>query len=207
MAEEIKNIISTILSNQNDWKIKLLQHWPEIIGQLKSKVVLEKINPDSLVIGVYDSCWLQELYLLSPILLTKINKKLETQCFKKLRFKQVDVKSYKKFEKIEPKNHKRTVILLTKREEVALEKIKDADLSNALRNFLTRCHTTQEMHVQQMAAQKAKVRESLARELRVRESQTRYSPTQESQTRESRTRELKARELQAQELKTWQFAP
>lgn len=140
MTKEIKNIISTILSGQDDWKIKLIQNWPEIIGQLNSKVILEKINHDSLVIGVYDSCWLQELYLLSPILLKKINIKLETQCFKRLRFKQVDAKIYKKIEKQKPIDYKNIVVTLTNREEKALEKIKDADLSIALKDFLVRCH-------------------------------------------------------------------
>ena len=183
MAEEIKDIISTILSGQNDWKIKLIQNWPEIIGQLKSKVVLEKINTDSLVIGVYDSCWLQELYLLSPILLKKINKKLETQRFKRLRFKQVDVKNYKKFEKAKPNDYKKIVITLTKKEELALEKIKDSDLSIALRNFLVRCHT----------------QESQARESQTRELQTRGFKTPAPQTREFASKSIKLDDLKRRE--------
>lgn len=184
MAKEIKNVISSILSNQNDWKIKLLQSWPEIIGQLKSKVVLEKINSDSLVIGVYDSCWLQELYLLSPILLKKINKKLETQCFKRLRFKQIDIKSYKKSEKAEKYDHKKTVIVLTKKENEALEKIpekiKDADLCDSIKNFLIRCHVNQELHLLEIQTQKIKAQELKAVK-------------------------LKALDVQNQKLKSWQF--
>lgn len=148
MAEEIKNIISSILSNQNDWKIKLLQSWPEIIGQLKSKVVLEKINDDSLVIGVYDSCWLQELYLLSPILLKKINKKLETQSFKRLRFKQVDIKNYKKAKKVEKFAPIKIERHLTTKEERALEKINDDGLKIALKSFLIKCHTINQLSKQ-----------------------------------------------------------
>lgn len=170
MAKEIKNVITNILSNQDDWKIKLLQSWPEIIGQLKSKVVLEKINSDSLVIGVYDSCWLQELYLLSPILLKKINKKLETQCFKKLRFKQIDVKSYKKPEKAEQYNPKKTAVILTKRENDTLGKIKDADLCNSIKNFLVRCYINQELHELEIQAKKVKARELKDVKLRALES-------------------------------------
>lgn len=145
MAEEIKNILSKILTNQDDWKVKLLQNWPKIIGPLSSKVILEKINNDSLVIGVYDSCWLQELYLLSPILLQKINKTLETDTFKRLRFKQVEIKNNQKKVCNKNTNYKNISInsysqKLSNREERALEIIKDQELSQALKDFLIRCH-------------------------------------------------------------------
>ena len=92
---------------------------------------------------------MQELYLLSPILLKKINKKLETQCFKRLRFKQVDVKIYKKIEKQKPIDYKNIVVTLTNKEEKALEKIKDAGLSTALKDFLVRCHTIKAINKEQ----------------------------------------------------------
>ncbi|MFC1842708.1 DUF721 domain-containing protein [Candidatus Dependentiae bacterium] len=144
MAQNIKNVINTVFSKQNSWKIKLLQNWPSIIGKLKSKVRLEKINKDSLVLGVYDSCWLQELYLLSPILLKKINEKLENQQFKRLRFKQVGIKKNKQQKKPIKQEIEISVTKLTKREEETLQKIKDPDLCQALRDFLIKCQNGQE---------------------------------------------------------------
>ena len=144
MTQDMKNILHSVLQKQNNWKIRLLQNWPFIMGKLQNKVRLEKINDDSLVLGVYDSCWLQELYLLSPILLKKINEKLENKQFKKLHFRQVGIKKNKvtKKEKIkeETKNNK---IALTKKEKETLKKIKDPDLSSALKSFLLRCHRGQ----------------------------------------------------------------
>jgi len=140
MAKKIKNVINSVFSKKNNWKIQLLQHWPKIIGELKTKVRLEKIHKDSLVLGVYDSCWLQELYLLSPILLKRINEKLENRAFKRLRFKQVGIKQKRK-----TKQHKKGVlirkkVMLTSKQEETLKKIKDPDLCDALKNFLQRCH-------------------------------------------------------------------
>jgi len=140
MAKKIKSIIDTVFTQQNNWKIQLLQNWPAIIGKLKNKVRLEKINKDSLVLGVYDSCWLQELYLLSPILLKKINEKLENRSFKKLRFKQVGIQKNKKVKKHKKGDNKKTIIVLTNKEKETLKKIDDPDLSDALKKFLLRCH-------------------------------------------------------------------
>ena len=140
MAKKIKNILDSVFCKKTNWKIELLQNWPNIIGQLKTKVRLEKINNDSLVLGVYDSCWLQELYLLSPILLKKINEKLENHTFKRLRFKQVGMKEYKKKRKTKRGVLIHKEIILTTKEKETLKKIKDPDLCDALRSFLVRCH-------------------------------------------------------------------
>ena len=145
MAKKIKSIIDTVFSQQNSWKIQLLQNWPTIIGKLKSKVRLEKINKDSLVLGVYDSCWLQELYLLSPILLKRINEKLENRSFKRLHFKQVGIYKSKKVKKHKKGEHKKLEITLTNKEQETLKKIDDPDLSDVLRKFLLRCHEEKDL--------------------------------------------------------------
>ena len=48
---------------------------------------LEKIEGNTLIIGVYQASWLQELYLLSTVLLKTINNNLKYPYIKKLRFK------------------------------------------------------------------------------------------------------------------------
>jgi len=145
MAQNIKELLRSVLENQNNWKITLLKNWPSIIGGLNHKVKIEKIRQDTLILGVYDSCWLQELYLLSPILLKTINEKLEKGYIKKVRFKQIGIKKTKKIRK----NQKQTIgkknIRLTKKEEETLKKIKDPGLEKALREFLIRCHCIRDL--------------------------------------------------------------
>jgi len=140
MANNIKKIMQTIWSEKNNWKIQLLKNWPNIIGNLKSKVRLEKIQNDTLILGVYDSCLLQELYLLSPVLLKTINEKLEKPHIKRLRFKQAGIKKTKKEKVYIKKTKTEKNIELTKKEKEILKKIKDPDLEKALIKFLTRCH-------------------------------------------------------------------
>jgi len=144
MAHEIKNLLKKFLNVEDNWKITLLRQWIYIIGELQTKVCLEKIHDDFLTIGVYDSCWLQELYLLSPILLKTINEKLENRPIKRLRFKQVGrryiaQKKNKAIDKTIGKN-----IILTTDEQETLKHIKDPALEKVLKKFLMRCYQYRE---------------------------------------------------------------
>lgn len=144
MTKHIKSIIETIITDQGNWKLQLLTQWPTIMGNVKTKVNLEKINNDSLVLGVTDSCWLQELYMLSPLLIEAINKKLDYPRIKTLRFKKTGVtKRVQKKERsgTQPRYLKQITIL--PHEHKALTCIKDPDLQKALENFLRRCKQEQ----------------------------------------------------------------
>jgi hypothetical protein len=139
MAEQIKQFLTSYLSDTH-WKTSLLVHWPTIVGALKDRLTLEKIHDDALVLGVYDASWLQELYLLSPIILQTINTNLDQPRIKRLRFKQV----YKKRSPHQTSHNfsdtKQMTVCLTKKEEEALCAIKDEQLRLALKNFLIRCY-------------------------------------------------------------------
>jgi len=144
MATPIKTFLHSLLQKEASWKVKLLQSWPSVIGKLHTKVKLEKIQETTLVLSVADSCWLQELYLLSPVLLKTINEKLDRPRIKRLRFKQAGIKEKKK-KKAAPKRKKSVKqIQLNKTEQQALHKIDDKQLSALLEKFLKRCHQEKE---------------------------------------------------------------
>lgn len=141
MAKQLGDLVATLFHQSHDWKIALLSAWPDIVGPLASKVQVEKIMEDTLVVAVKDSCWLQELYLLTPVLLKTINKTLDQPRIKNLRFKIADssVKEIKKRENVvqQPVPKK---IYLSPAEQATLEKISDKELRQALRQFLVRCY-------------------------------------------------------------------
>ena len=87
MTRPLKDFIHTFIQKHNDWKIKLAQEWESTLGQLSAHVTLEKIDNDTAILGVYDSCWMQELYLLSPLLLKTINTTLDQPYIKQQRRK------------------------------------------------------------------------------------------------------------------------
>ncbi len=119
----------------------LLSQWSAILGSLTTKVRLEKIQDDTLTLGVYDACWMQELYLLSPLLITTINQNLDQPRIKHLRFKRSvakkDANTLGITARTEPPN---VPLELTASTKKALAIIKDPQLSLALHNFLIRCH-------------------------------------------------------------------
>ena len=57
MAIPIQKILEELLSQNDNWQLQLLQNWPAIVGSIGTKVQLLKIQEDTLVIGVLDSCW------------------------------------------------------------------------------------------------------------------------------------------------------
>ncbi len=145
MTQHIKNLLSGIIRAENNWKLSLIQNWNTIIGNLSAKVTLEKIYEDTLVLGVDDSCWMQELYLLSPLLIKTINEKLDQPRIKQVRFKNVGYKKKKEQEKkSQQQQHVQKKIVLTYTQQQALASIKDPALQSALKAFLIRCYRERE---------------------------------------------------------------
>ncbi len=145
MTQPIKNLLQNIFSEKSSWKINLLKNWPTIIGSLNTKVNLEKVYENTLVLGVENACWLQELYLLSPLLIKTINEKLDQPRIKNLRFKQVSrKKNNKKQSKLLKKKSTNKIVSLSSTEKSALTIINDPQLEVALKNFLIRCYQEKE---------------------------------------------------------------
>ncbi|MGA9530414.1 MAG: hypothetical protein WBQ73_00810, partial [Candidatus Babeliales bacterium] len=62
MARKIKDLLPLFFSKRVCWKIELLNAWPTLFSEFNVKITLEKILDELLVLGVSDSCWMQELY-------------------------------------------------------------------------------------------------------------------------------------------------
>ncbi len=138
----LKNLLNSYISTntESDWKLKLIKEWPEIIGTLSTKVTLEKVHEDTIVLGVSDSCWMQELYLLSPVLINSINQKLDRPYIKQVRFKSVGRKKEKAAPQKPTINVLRKEITLSPHEKAALEHIQDPELRAAIKAFRIRCY-------------------------------------------------------------------
>lgn len=141
MAEHIKNLFSYLIPQYAEWKINLIKNWDSILGDLHEQVTLINIHQHMLTLGVYDAAWLQELYILSPVLIKTINSHLGNEYIKNLRFKNI---GYKKKEKNEPKLKKRyekriVATPITHDENLVLKTVEDSDLRDALERYLIRC--------------------------------------------------------------------
>lgn len=142
MTTHIKALLSPLLQKkEQSWKISLLNKWPEIMGTLSNHVSIEKIQDDTIILGVQNSSWLQELYLMGPTILETINKSLDQPRFKTIRFKQRGTKIPRK------KEHTRSApsfwsapVTISDSEQRALNRIEDSSLKEVLHAFLVRCH-------------------------------------------------------------------
>ncbi len=141
MTSHIKTLLSPLLqSKKQSWKIALLNKWPDIMGNLSKHVSIEKIHDDSITLGVQNSSWLQELYLMGPTILDTINKSLDQPRFKTIRFKQrANAPRKKKKEYGSPLEDNEPVVIAAS-EQRALDRITDSDLKEVLHSFLVRCH-------------------------------------------------------------------
>ena len=114
------------------------------MGNLANHVTIEKIYPDTIVLGVYDSCWLQELYLLSATLLQTINQSLDQPRIKQIRFKQTTRKKQKSSPPVPTKKEITPEVSISCSEEKALSRITDESMRVVLKSFLIRCHRERE---------------------------------------------------------------
>jgi hypothetical protein len=142
MAQQLKHLITPALSKKfsQDWKLHLICNWATIMGNLHDKVCLEKVLNDTLILGVYDACWTQELYLLSSLIIDTINQSLDQPRIKHLRF--IRVPPYASVTtKATPLATTAVNVppTLTSEHKAALQRISDDELRNALLRFLTRC--------------------------------------------------------------------
>jgi hypothetical protein len=141
MVKKISTLLHPFLTPSENWKFTLLHEWDTIVGTLQGKVYVEKILNDILVLGVYDSCWMQELYLLSPLLLEKINRTLDQPRIKQLRFKKIAAKKGNAvLEKLEQHYEAKSNFTISGTEQKTLNTITDPQLRELLKQFLVRCH-------------------------------------------------------------------
>ncbi len=142
MTQHIKTFLHTVMQPTiADWKKTVLQQWPTIIGSLYDKISIEKITDDNtLILGVHNSCWLQEVYFLSTALQEKINQVLGAPHVQQVRFKIKGVKKQKRKKQQTPYTQKNLKVTLSHHEQKALEQITDISLKDALHAFGLRCH-------------------------------------------------------------------
>lgn len=139
-AVSLKDILTKTMP-QESWKLTLLSEWPVIMGTLACRVRIEKIEGSTLILGVQTASWMQELYLLSSVLLKTINTHLGKPYVQKLIFKTAGFKKKetKPLQPTRPTTVKYEPVPLSFSQKQALAAIQDSGLRDALREFFYRC--------------------------------------------------------------------
>lgn len=146
MAKSLQELLAYCLPQGTDnWRITLLDKWPTIFGPLSNRVMIESMYEDTIVLGVTDACLMQELYLLSPLILQTIQKSLGNSTIKQVRFKRAAIIKFQKNMQSVPIVAPRKKVKLTSAELHALDCIEDNQLKEALRLYCIRCHQEREL--------------------------------------------------------------
>jgi len=147
MVTRLTDVLMDCLAQQDSWHVYLLRHWNDIMGELHTQVCLERISGETLILGVHDVHWMQELFCLAQELITHINNRLGHNYVKNVRF--VLSSSRHNPQKINKRAaQQRSVTIatpttvnekkLTERQHKALGEITDPQLKDLLRQLMVR---------------------------------------------------------------------
>ncbi|MFA6527380.1 MAG: DUF721 domain-containing protein [Candidatus Babeliales bacterium] len=138
----LPSLLAHLIPAEHRWKIELLKQWDSIIGPLKEKVIIDKIQDNVLILGVVHPAWAQELLMFMPLLKQKINACCDKERITVIRFRFIDKATlHSKIAGIQTKKRKTTAPpfkhgTLNNAETKALAGIKNPNLREALEHFL-----------------------------------------------------------------------
>lgn len=138
---DISKLLNSCWQNKTaGWKLKILSDWPIIIGNLQEHARVEKVYDDAILLGVYDTCWMQELHLLSNIIIKKINNHLGYPYIKQIRLKYVQKHDFLAKKSLNSLPNAEISHNLSSKEQAALNQVQDPELRKAIAQFLEKCH-------------------------------------------------------------------
>lgn len=145
MAQPITTLLDTFISQQSDWRSHLVRNWHLIIGTLHTRMCLEKIFEDgTLLLGVHDSRWMQELFYLAPDIIQTINTYFNQPYITRIRFilSRTQHNPHKrtaganKHQVQQAESISKPMRVLTARERQALQRVDDPQLQQILTQIM-----------------------------------------------------------------------
>jgi len=144
MAKIIKNLIYSLIPAEHHWKFTLFKQWDDIIGNLKGRVVIDKIDGETIILTTTHPAWANELLLLTPLLKQKINACLDRPRIKTIRLqtairkaptptRNIRNRSTDTIKKVLPPS------ILTSQEKTILAHLSDKALQLVIADYLVRC--------------------------------------------------------------------
>jgi hypothetical protein len=146
MAKTIKLMLREIIVPEHAWKVTILNNWESVIGELKTKVFIEVILDEQVILGVTHPALAQELLFLSPLIKQKINALFTQERIKKIGFRVIQKRPIGSECFIEQRNYDNclkkeisSIYPLTIRQHEVLALLKDPDLKASCEKFFKRC--------------------------------------------------------------------
>ena len=141
MTQHILAALDAVLPTQQTWRLKVLQQWPKIIGNLSGKVKLHQIKNDAVVLSVTHPGLAQELLMLSDIIRDKINAVIGHNAINAIHFRTMH--RHHKPATPSRQTYRSTPVgpppPLNAREQQMLATIENEELRTALSSFYQTC--------------------------------------------------------------------
>ena len=148
MSKPVKLFLDHCIPPEHRWKIDLFSHWERIIGSMKDRVAIQKVDADTLYLSVYHPAWAQEISLLAPTLKRSLNKIFSEPRIKHIKFCAPTPAPNQRTHIYQQNEHYKAqqeipAFALTQQECGALSTVKNTDLSKAITEYLNRCKSMQ----------------------------------------------------------------
>lgn len=141
--KSLHTVVTAVLKSQDNWKIRLMSQWELIVGAMGQHICLEKIVDATLIVGVHDTKWMQQLHYLSHELIDLINRGLEGSYVTAIRLvlsRRLRISYSKPRRKTTSTADVRKITYarrtLTHKQLQALQHITDNELQNCLRDLM-----------------------------------------------------------------------
>ncbi len=145
MENSLKSILQNIIPEEHRWKFELFKVWDSVIGNLKHRVFIEKIDQATLFLTVTHPSWAQEIHLLSPMIKKRINAHFNEEKITTIRIKN-RMLTQATYEVKKPAASKEVDVMdasLTQQEKTVLAHIVSTDLQSSFAAYFMRCKAQQ----------------------------------------------------------------
>jgi hypothetical protein len=132
--KQLKDIFNNINQIKKiSWHYEFIKSWPTIARGLEEHLSIGKILKDTVTLEVHESSWMQEVHLLSPVILNRIQQFYPV--IQKIKVTKINKK------RVTLKKENLSFNKITDQEKNVVKIIKDKDLAKALLNYYTICNT------------------------------------------------------------------
>jgi hypothetical protein len=132
--KQLKDIVNNINQiNKFSWHYEFIKSWPTIARGLEEHLSIGNILKDTVTLEVHDSSWIQEVHLLSPVILNRIQQFYPA--IQKIKVSKISKK------RIAQKKEILSLNKITDQEKNVVKIVKDKELAKALLSYYTICNT------------------------------------------------------------------
>ncbi len=139
MVKTFKSILLSIIPQQQQSKFDIYVHWDTIIGAMKDKVRIEKVENDILYLSTTHPAWAQEIMFFAPILKERITSLCPNTSIKTIRISPRRSSTFKQRTNTRTIQQSDPSIALNAQEKALLATLPSNELQLAIAAYFIRC--------------------------------------------------------------------